>query len=172
MIVLVGFMGAGKSTVGRMVADELGLPFSDSDSVVEQRAGRSVPEVFATDGEETFRWLERVVVADLLAGPSAVLALGGGALQHPSTRVALRDATVVLLSVSLAEAVRRAGGGNGRPLLHRPGVEELYETRLSVYAAAADVVVATDDRSAHEVARAVLARVRGRASDGTSGPSA
>jgi len=75
VIVVIGFMGAGKTTVGRMLADRLGLPFVDSDLVIEQRAGRPVRDIFAADGEPAFRDTEHDVVAGLLAGPDAVLAL-------------------------------------------------------------------------------------------------
>ena len=89
MIVLVGFMGAGKTTVGHLLSERLGLPFVDSDLVIEQRSGRSVRQIFAEDGEPAFRELERQVIADLIDGPEAVLALGGGAAEHPETRALL-----------------------------------------------------------------------------------
>jgi len=79
VIVLVGFMGAGKTTVGHLLAERLGLPFTDSDQVIEQRAGRPVRQIFAEDGEPAFRALEHQVIASLLDGPDLVLALGGGA---------------------------------------------------------------------------------------------
>jgi shikimate kinase/3-dehydroquinate synthase len=79
MVVLVGFMGAGKTTVGHLLAEKLGLPFVDSDLVIEQRERRSVREIFDRDGEPAFRALEHRIVAELLDGPAAVLALGGGA---------------------------------------------------------------------------------------------
>jgi shikimate kinase len=83
MIVLIGFMGAGKTTVGHLLAERLGLPFMDTDLVIEQRTRRSVRDIFGTDGETAFRELEHTVTAELLAGPDAVLALGGGAVLHP-----------------------------------------------------------------------------------------
>jgi len=89
VIVLVGFMGAGKTTVGNLLAARLGLPFTDSDQVIEQRARRPVRQIFAEDGEPAFRSLEHQVIAELLDGPPLVLALGGGAAEHPLTRVLL-----------------------------------------------------------------------------------
>ena len=89
MIVLVGFMGAGKTTVGTLLAARLGLPFVDSDQVIEQRAARPVRQIFAQDGEPAFRALEHQVIAELLDGPPIVLALGGGAPEHPATQALL-----------------------------------------------------------------------------------
>ncbi len=86
MIVLIGFMGAGKTTVGTLLAARLGLPFTDSDQVIESRAGRPIRQIFAEDGEPAFRALEHEVIAGLLDGPPAVLALGGGAPEYPLTR--------------------------------------------------------------------------------------
>ena len=99
MIVLIGFMGAGKTTVGHLLAERLGLPFMDTDLVIEQRTRRSVRDIFATDGEPAFRQLEHTVTAELLAGPDAVLALGGGAVLHPETQRALGGHQVVYLKV-------------------------------------------------------------------------
>src|ERR1700760_3147653 len=123
MIVLVGFMGAGKTTVGRLLAAKLALPFADSDHVLEDQAGLPVRRYFAEYGEPAFRQLEHEVIAGLLAradsGATAaapaegVLALGGGAAAHPGTRRLLADVPVVYLRVSYAEAMRRVGGDSG-----------------------------------------------------------
>lgn len=159
MIVLVGFMGAGKTTVGRLLADRLGLPFLDSDQVIEQRAGRSVRDFFATDGEPAFRALEHEVIADLLAGPEAILALGGGAAEHPATQVALKRADVVYLQVGYAQAMRRVAGDEYRPLLRRPDLDRLYGRRLDVYGAVATLTVATDGRPPEAIASDVIERL-------------
>ncbi len=156
MIVLVGFMGAGKTTVGRLLADRLGLPFLDSDQVIEQRAGRSVRDIFATDGEPAFRVLEHEVIADLLAGPEAILALGGGAAEHPATQVALKQADVVYLRVGYAQAMQRVAGDEERPLLRRPDLDRLYGRRLDVYGSVATLTVATDGRPPEAIASEVI----------------
>ena len=156
MIVLVGFMGAGKTTIGRLIADRLGLPFVDSDLVIEQRAGRSVRDIFATDGEPAFRVLERDVIANLLAGPDAVLALGGGAPEHAATQVALKKADVVYLQVGYAQAMQRVAGDEYRPLLARPGLDDLYQRRLDVYGSVATLTVATDGRRPETIAGDVI----------------
>jgi shikimate kinase len=86
VIVLVGFMGAGKTTVGGLLARRLGLPLADSDQVIEERTGRQVRQIFAEDGEPAFRALEHQVIGELLEGPDLVIAVGGGAPEHPRTR--------------------------------------------------------------------------------------
>jgi shikimate kinase / 3-dehydroquinate synthase len=157
MIVLVGFMGAGKTTVGRLLADKLGLAFLDSDVVIEQRAGRTVREIFAADGEPAFRALEHEVVADLLAGPDVVLALGGGAVEHGGTRKLLSDGpSVIYLQVGYAQAMARVAGDEYRPLLHRPGLDDLYQRRLDVYGGVATLTIATDGRRPETVASDVV----------------
>lgn len=158
-VVLVGFMGAGKTTVGRLVAERLGLRFVDSDALVEERLGRPIREVFATEGEAYFREIEHATIADVLAGPDAVLSVGGGALGDPRTRDLLQDAVVVHLHVSYAAAMARVGSDEGRPMLQRPDLEDLYAARLEVYAAAADITVDTDGRSSGAVADDVLERL-------------
>ena len=162
MIVLVGFMGAGKTTVGTQLAARLGLPFTDTDQVIEQRAGRPVRQIFAEDGEPEFRALEHEVIAALLDGPPMVLSLGGGAPESPPTRDRLASdpaAQVVYLQVGYEEALRRVGGDTGRPLLARPDLAALYQRRLPLYAEVATLTVRTDGRRPHAVAEEVLARL-------------
>ena len=151
MIVLVGFMGAGKTTVGHLLSERLGLPFVDSDLVIEQRAGRSVRQIFAEDGEPAFRELERQIVADLIDGPEAVLALGGGAPEHPDTVVSLKSAQVVYLQVGYAEAMLRVAGDEYRPLLRRPDLDALYQRRLGVYDEVATLTKQLTERTAQVV---------------------
>jgi shikimate kinase len=162
VIVLVGFMGAGKTTVGTLLAARLGVPFTDSDHVIEQNAGRPIRQIFAEDGEPAFRALEHQVIAALLDGPPAVLALGGGAPGHPPTRDRLtcdQAAEVVYLHVGYDQAMRRVGGDAGRPLLARPDLPALYESRLAVYAAVATLTVPTDGRRPPSICEDILARL-------------
>lgn len=159
MIVLVGFMGAGKTTVGRLLAAKLGLRFADSDQVIEQRHGRTVRQIFAEDGEATFRAAEHEVLAELMRGPEAVVAVGGGAVEHPSSRRLLRTARVIYLQVGYDEAVRRVGGDTGRPLLRRPDLDDIYRQRLPVYQSVATMTVATAGRPAEAVCLEVISRL-------------
>ncbi|HEX2294792.1 MAG TPA: 3-dehydroquinate synthase, partial [Actinomycetota bacterium] len=158
MIVLVGFMGAGKSTVGRALAERLRLPFVDVDSLVEVRAGVSIPELFERDGEAVFRRLESETAQEALRGPESVVALGGGALGDPAVTTALQWATVVHLDVSFGEAMRRVGDARTRPMLGRGDPRALFDARRDAYARAADVVVAVDGRTPDEVAEEVALR--------------
>ncbi len=159
MIVLVGFMGAGKSTVGRALAERLGLPFLDSDDAIEQAERRSVREIFATDGEPAFRCLEHAMVSRLLAGPDAVLSLGGGAVEDPRTRRALAGVPVVFLEVELAEALARTGDDPGRPLLRRPDLPDLFRRRQAAYREVATVTVTTDGRPVDALVTRILAEL-------------
>lgn len=136
-IALVGFMGAGKSSVGQLLAEELKRPFLDSDTRLQERTGRSVQELFVEGREKAFRALEEEVIAELLDGPPSVIALGGGALMSEKTRGALKKRCfVVHLHVSWAEVkVSLADLRRGRPLLQRPAAEihELYLERQKTY---------------------------------------
>jgi len=170
VIVLVGFMGAGKTTIGHLLAAKLGLPFADSDQVIEQRAGRPVRQIFAEDGEPTFRALEHQVIAELLDGPEMIIALGGGAAEHPQTQEKLGSdpvTQVVYLQVGYAQALRRVGGDAGRPVLARPDLAALYERRLPVYAGIATLAVSTDGRHPEAVSEDIVTQlVRVSTADG------
>jgi shikimate kinase len=157
MIVLVGFMGAGKTNAGRRVAEALGLSFVDSDEVVEATQGRPVRAIFADDGEPAFRRIEAAAIAGVLAGPPVVLALGGGSLGSEAVRAALTGHQVVLLEVSLAEALARVGGDPSRPMLQHPDLPALYAGRQQAYRDVATVVVPVDGLTKDEAAARVLA---------------
>lgn len=162
MIVLIGFMGAGKTTVGALLAERLGLPFQDSDQVIEARERRTVREIFAGDGEAAFRRIERSVVLDLLDGPDAVLALGGGAVEDPVTRSAVARATAVHLVVTAHHVLQRVGSDPGRPLLASSDLADLLARREPHYDEAASIRVLTDGRPARVVADEVMARLSER----------
>jgi 3-dehydroquinate dehydratase type I len=159
VVVLVGFMGAGKTTVGHIVAERLGQPFVDSDVLIEQRLGREIREIFRTEGESYFRQLEHATVAALVRGQDAVIALGGGAVEDPRTRAVLRDARVVYLRVGYDEAMARVKSDEFRPMLHRPDLDEVYERRLPVYEDLSVLTIDTDGRQPDAVALEVLARL-------------
>jgi shikimate kinase len=161
-VVLVGPMGAGKSTVGALLADALGVTSRDTDTDVEAIEGRSVSDIFVDTGEAHFRHLERQAVADALATHDGVLSLGGGAVLDPGTRELLAGHQVVFLKVGLAEAVKRVGLGSSRPLLLgnvRSRIKALLDERTPVYESVATVTVDTDGRSPDQVAAAVLEAV-------------
>jgi shikimate kinase len=159
VIVVVGFMGAGKTTVGRLLAAKLGISFTDSDHVIEARAGRPIPQIFTDDGEPAFRQLEHEVIADLLTGPDIVLALGGGAAEHALTRELLVEAPVACLRVSFAEALARVGGDGGRPMLARSDLADVYERRQAAYSDVATVTVDVDGRSPEDITLDILTRL-------------
>lgn len=136
-IVLTGFMGTGKTTVGRIVARRTGLAFVDTDDVIEARAGRSIAELFASQGERAFRALEAEVCTDLAAGRGRVIATGGGALLDPRTFDAFAAGNLfVCLTCELDEIVRRVGGDPKRPLARdgRTRLAPLLDERRTVYA--------------------------------------
>jgi shikimate kinase len=155
LVVLVGPMGAGKSTVAALLATAYGVTARDTDADVEAAEGRSISDIFVDSGEAHFRALERAAVAEALAGHDGVLALGGGAVLDESTRALLADHRVVFLRVGLSEAVKRVGLGSARPLLLgnvRGRIKALLDERTPVYEAVADLVVDTDQRSPQDVA--------------------
>lgn len=129
--VLVGLPGSGKSTIGRRLAKALGVGLLDTDVAIEQRTGRSIADIFATDGEQEFRRIEEDVVRAALADHDGVLSLGGGAVTSPGVRAALAGHTVVYLEISAAEGVRRTGGNTVRPLLAGPDRAEKYRALMA-----------------------------------------
>ena len=157
-VVLVGTMGAGKTTVGGLLAKAWGVGFRDTDQDVEASAGKSVQDIFVDQGEQEFRALEQAAVAEALAGHDGVLALGGGAVLAEETRALLAGHRVVFLRVGISDAAQRVGLGVARPLLLgnvRGRVKQLIEERTPVYEGVATYVVDTDGLSPEEVAAAV-----------------
>jgi 3-dehydroquinate synthase len=157
-VVIVGPPGSGKSTVGRLAAAALDVGFRDTDADVEAVAGQPISEIFVERGEAAFRELERAAARTALAEHDGVLALGGGAILDAGTRALLRGHRVVLLDVSVAEAVRRIGLNRDRPLLlgnPRAQLRELMAARRPYYDEVATVVVATEGRPPEEVAAEV-----------------
>jgi shikimate kinase len=165
-VVLVGTMGAGKTTVGRHLAELWGVRFRDSDQDIEASQGRSVSDIFVDSGEAEFRALERAAVAAALAEHDGVLALGGGAVLDESTRKLLAGNLVVFLRVGLSDAAQRVGLGVSRPLLLgnvRGRIKQLIDERTPVYESVASLVVDTDGLSVREV----VERVRAAVEDGS-----
>ena len=157
--VLVGPMGAGKTTVARILGERLGVAVRDTDADVEQTAGAPVQEIFVEHGEPHFRALEAEAVARALDEHDGVLSLGGGAVLDPGTRARLADHTVVFLDVGLAAAARRVGLGAGRPLLLgnvRATMKTLLDERRPVYESVATHVVVTDDLQPVQVADTIV----------------
>ncbi|MGH6880556.1 shikimate kinase [Hypericibacter sp.] len=160
-LVLVGLMGAGKSCIGRRLAQRLRLPFVDADREIEQAAGCSIPEIFSRHGEQAFRDGERRVILRLLESPPFVLATGGGAFMDPRTRAVIREKAIsVWLRADLDLLVRRTGRRGDRPLLQvddpRAKLAELMSTRYPIYAEA-DLTVDSQDGPPDATLERVLA---------------
>ncbi|MFG2463433.1 shikimate kinase [Streptomyces sp. NPDC048523] len=154
VVVLVGPMGVGKSTVGRLLAERLGVGYRDTDDDIVAEQGRTIAEIFVDEGEPVFRAIEKAAVARALAGHDGVLALGGGSILDEDTRSLLAGQRVLYLSMDVEEAVKRTGLNAARPLLAvnpRKQWRELMEARRHLYESIATAVVATDGRTPEEV---------------------
>lgn len=167
-VFIIGFMGAGKSTVGAMVAARLGRPFVDLDGEIERETGRTAAELFAAEGEEGFRAAERAALATVAARQGLVVACGGGVVTDEGSRAILRaSGTVVYLQVSSDEALARVGADlSGRPLLRGgdpSAAAALLRLRERLYETAADLVVDTAGRTPERVANEVVSLVEGAA---------
>jgi shikimate kinase len=159
-IVLVGLMGAGKTSIGRRLAEKMGLPFVDADQEIEKAAGKSIPDIFADHGEAHFRDGERRVIARLLENGRQVLATGGGAFMNPETRAAIKASAVsVWLRADLDVLLKRVSKRGGRPLLENKDPAEvlknLINARYPVYAGA-DIIVESLDVQHAQMVNAVL----------------
>ena len=158
-VVLIGAPGSGKSTVGALVAERLGVEFRDTDTDIEATAGTTIADIFVEKGEVEFRAMERTAVKTALTSHDGVLALGGGAVLDDRTRKDLCSQRVVFLDVSLGDAVRRVGLATARPLLLgnvRGQLKQLLDARRPLYAEVATVTVATDGREPDDIAAEVL----------------
>ena len=161
-IYLVGPMGAGKTTVGRRIAELKGMTFVDSDQEVEKRTGVDISFIFDMEGEEGFRKRERDMIAELSEQPNTVMATGGGAVLDPSTRDLLSArGVVVYLETSLEQRLARTRKSNSRPLLAgsedlEATLTELMEIRDPLYRSIADIVVTTGDQQARKLAREIV----------------
>ncbi|MDG2313734.1 MAG: shikimate kinase [Alphaproteobacteria bacterium] len=159
-IVLVGLMGAGKTSIGRRLAVRLGLPFSDADDEIEKAADSSIEDIFERLGEENFREGERRVITRLLDGPPIVLATGGGAFMDPETRKVISENGVsIWLRSDLDTLVKRTSKRKNRPLLknknHREVLKQLIEVRYPIYQLA-DIIINSLDVSAEETLHQVV----------------
>ena len=160
MITLTGFMGGGKTTVGRLLADALGCPFMDLDDLVVKKAGKSIPDIFAQDGEPAFRQLEAQVLrktVDKYAESTAVLALGGGAVLTPASAALLHEKTVCIYLRATLDTIlaRLAGETAGRPLADASLADRLA-SREPIYEETAHVIIDTDGLSPDEVADEII----------------
>jgi len=173
---LVGMMGSGKTTTGRRLATALDRPFLDSDEAVERATGKTVREIFASEGEAAFRAAERGALEEAAAlGRASVVAVAGGAVLDPANRDLLRrSGSVVWLRAMPSTLAQRVGDGAGRPLLdgNPPQVlAELDAVRRPLYAELADHVVDVEDLSPSEVSEEILGWLAGAESNGSSGPA-
>ena len=159
LVVLVGPMGVGKSTVGQLLAERLGVSYRDTDDDIVAEQGRTIAEIFVDEGESAFRVIEKRAVRRALGEHDGVLALGGGAILDSDTRALLAGQRVAYLSMDVEEAVKRTGLNTARPLLAvnpRKQWRELMEARRHLYEEVATAVVTTDGRTPEEVTEAAL----------------
>lgn len=161
--VLVGLPGSGKSTIGRRLARALGVELLDTDTAIEQQTGRTIADIFATDGEREFRRIEEDVVRAALAEHDGVVSLGGGAVTSPGVCQALAGHTVVYLEISAREGVRRTSGNSVRPLLAGGDRAEKYRAlmanRIPLYRRVATIRVNTNRRNPGAVVRHIASRL-------------
>jgi shikimate kinase len=168
--VLIGLPGSGKSTIGRRLAKSMDLTLLDTDAAIEKTTGRTIADIFATEGEAEFRRIEESVIRDALATHDGVLSLGGGAVTTPGVRAALAGHTVIYLEISAAEGVRRTGGPTVRPLLAGPDRAEKFKAlmaeRVPLYRQVATMRVNTTHRNPGAVVRYIASRLENAAAKG------
>lgn len=160
-LVLIGPMGAGKTTIGSEIAKKLNLNFADTDSLIESDQGKSVAEIFVEDGEPHFRLVEESVVIDALLAEEGVLSLGGGSVMNPEVAKALKSSSAkkVFLDISLAAVSPRVGFDNARPLLMvnpRQKWSELMNLRRPIYESLADLTIDVSEKSVNEISAEII----------------
>ena len=164
-VFLIGPMGAGKSTIGRLLAKELKYPFKDSDREIEVRTGADIPWIFDFEGEEGFRQREEAMIAELVHEDGIVLATGGGVVMRPANRAALKSGgLVVYLCTSVEQQLQRTAKDRQRPLLQTADPEavlrDLMAKRDPLYREIADLIIETDQRGPKVVVNAILAKLQ------------
>lgn len=165
-IVLVGPMGAGKSTIGRLLATEVGMTFFDSDREIEARCGANIPWIFDVEGEEGFRQREIQAISELLHSETPILlATGGGAITRKENRdIISQRSTVIYLHTTVEQQLQRTEKDKNRPLLQnenpRAILESLFEIRHPLYEACADIIVRTDKQTPKSVVRTIIKKLR------------
>ncbi len=162
-VVLIGFMGSGKSALGRIIAKQLGIPHSDMDQLIESRAGMTISEIFAGEGEEAFRDMETGLLREIAQSGKgqAVYSTGGGVVIRPENRALMRRiGTVILLDITPESVLSRLSRDTKRPLLQAPDrkarVEELMRSRRPAYLDAADYILEVDNRTKDENANRLM----------------
>lgn len=160
-LILIGFMGSGKTTISRMLGKMLNTSVTDLDDEIVRRAGMTIPDIFAQNGEEYFRQLEHDTLADIIKSDQGILATGGGTPMRPDNLTILKDTStpVVLLKASAMETLRRIGGDSGRPLaksLDEKGIADLQAQRQVNYDACADLTIKTDGLSPSAIAEEIV----------------
>jgi len=163
-IIFIGPMGAGKTTIGKQVASHLGCDFYDSDRVIEERTGVSIPLIFELEGEDGFRRRETEVLSDLCKNNNIVIATGGGAILREENRKILQNNTMVIfLNASLEQLFERTCKDRNRPLLQTENPKEklktLIDERLAIYKNMADIIVTTDNQSVYHTVNSILDRI-------------
>lgn len=164
-LILVGPMGAGKTTIGRLLAAELSRDFFDTDHEIQDRCGADIPWIFDVEGEEGFRERETQMIRELSRRRQVVIATGGGAILREENRRLLRECgTVIYLCISVEQQLKRTARDRNRPLLQRPDREqvlrEMYQQRDPLYRATADIVIRGERRGPRSVARDIVRRVQ------------
>lgn len=163
-IVLIGFMGTGKSSVARCLAETKGLTAYETDSLIEKKANKPVPAIFESFGEEYFRRLETEVIAELSGVEGAVVSCGGGAaLRGENVELMKRIGIIALLCASPETVYERVKAGKNRPLLNTAmsveGIAALMEKRMALYQAAADITISTDGKTIRQICAELLGRL-------------
>lgn len=161
-IIFVGPMGAGKTTIGKQLARQLGKTFYDSDRVIEERTGANIPLIFELEGEDGFRRREKAVIAELTQMDNIVLATGGGAILDPENRDQItRQGFVIYLNAPLEQLIKRTSKDRNRPLLQTADphkkLEEILNVRDPLYREVADEIVETDNSPARNVVKKLMA---------------